>query len=172
MFTKKQTTILLILLAILVSGVFLYKERFQSWPWQKKINIASPSVTVSPTPSAPAGSSQAKTEREKIMEDAASRIAELSPVAPVLGGQWFAERFWFIQGSDKDFYVEYEDGHILRRLLLRTEPKDDRYQYKVAAYFEAGESDWVLKNGQDQQFGKSLDLYEYDENNKKWVKKN
>jgi hypothetical protein len=106
------------------------------------------------------------------MEDVAQTIAEISPAKPVLGGHWFVDRFWFVSGSDSNFYVEYEDGHILRRILLEAQEKETGLSYEVIAYFEPGESDWALKSGQDKQFGKNLDLYEFDDNLKSWERKN
>jgi hypothetical protein len=171
MFNKKQSIILLILILILIGAIFLYWRTYQRWPWQKGVSVASPTATVSP-PESSSPAPQPKTVREKIMNDLAVKIAQISPVEPVLGGHWFVDRFWFVNGSDKDVYVEYEDGHILRRVLLTIAESNGSFKYTVAAYFESGESDWVLKSGQDTQFGKSLDLYEYNEVKKEWVKKN
>ena len=170
MFSKKQIIILVILILILIGGIFLYRQKYDKWPWQKEVSLVSPTATASPV--APIASPREKTQREKIMEDIASKIAQLSPAQPVLGGQWFVDRFWFVNGSDKDVYVEYEDGHILRRVLLAVSESGGSFKYTVAAYFESGESDWILKSGQDTQFGKNLDLYEYDEKKGEWVKKN
>ena len=170
MFSKKQIIILAVLILILIGGIFLYRQKYDKWPWQKEVSLVSPTATVSPAESpSPA---HPKTVREKIMNDLAVKIAQISPVEPVLGGHWFVDRFWFVNGSDKDVYVEYEDGHILRRVLLTIAESNGSFKYTVAAYFESGESDWVLKSGQDTQFGKSLDLYEYNEVKKEWVKKN
>jgi len=168
---KKSIIILIILLVIAFGAIFLYKTSYQRWPWQKEAVLSSSTPTASPSVSgtpAPAAAG----ERKIIMEDVAQTIAAISPVKPVLGGHWFVDRFWFVVGSDSDFYVEYEDGHILRRVLLEAQEKETGLSYQVAAYFESGESDWILKTGQDTQFGKGLDLYEYDQDLKSWVKKN
>ncbi len=175
MFGKKQIIILLILLAVLAGAVFLYRATSERWPWQKAAEVSLPSTTGSPDILASPEISAApreKTERDIIMEDVAQTIAEISPVKPVLGGHWFVDRFWFVDGSDKDFYVEYEDGHILRQVLLEAQEKETGLSYQVAAYFEPGESEWTLKSGQDEQFSKNLDLYEFDDTLKSWVKKN
>lgn len=135
--------------------------------------MASPTATASPSAAnSPTETPLPQTQREKIMNDLAVKIAQISPVEPVLGGHWLVDRFWFVNGSDKDVYVEYEDGHILRRVLLTIAESNGSFKYTVAAYFESGESDWVLKSGQDTQFGKSLDLYEYNQKTSEWVKKN
>jgi len=60
----------------------------------------------------------------------------------------------------------------LRRILVNIEGAEENPQYKVIAYFEPGENDWVLKTGQDIILGKQLRLYEYDESKGEWVKKN
>jgi hypothetical protein len=110
--------------------------------------------------------------RKQIMTDVSKKIAKISPVKPVLGGKWRVNRLWFVQGSNENFYVEYEDGHILRRVLIMVKKKDDGLDYKVIAYFEPGEVDWELKDGEDKFFGSSLDLYEYNDELGKWIKKN
>jgi len=111
-------------------------------------------------------------DRPDIMRDIVEKIGNISPVKPVLGGSWFVTRFWFVKDSNENFYVEYEDGHILRRVLLKAEKKDDEIKYKIIGYFEPGETNWILKQGKDPFFGENLDLYEYDEESRKWVKKN
>ena len=118
--------------------------------------------------------------RQGTMKDLAAKIGELSPAKPVLGGKWFVDRFWFV--DDRNVYIEYEavgflpsaeeDGHHLRRILVNIEGAEENPQYKVIAYFEPGENDWVLKTGQDIILGKQLRLYEYDESKGEWVKKN
>ena len=166
---KKLTIIIIVLLAILAGAVILYERR----PWQKEAVLNSPTPTVLPSVSVsgtPLPAAQG--ERKIIMEDVAQTIAAISPVEPVLGGHWFVERFWFVSGSDEFFYVEYEDGHILRRVLLDAQEKEIGLSYEVLAYFEPGQSDWLLKTGQDTQFGKNLDLYEFSDSLKTWVKKN
>lgn len=110
--------------------------------------------------------------RKQIITDISKKIAEISPVRPVFGGKWRVNRFWFVQGSNENFYVEYEDGHILRQILVMAEKKDEGLDYKVIAYFEPGEVDWELKDGEDKFFGSSLDLYEYNEELGEWIKKN
>lgn len=110
--------------------------------------------------------------REEIMKDCETKIAGLSPVKPVLGGNWYINRFWFIKESDKDFYIEYEDGHIMRRILIEADKKNGKLDYEVVAYFEPGENDWVLKRGEDKFSGSLLDLYEHSEELNQWIKKN
>jgi len=176
MFTKKQGIILLILLVILATALFLYKEKFQRWPWQKFSGLISPIVTPETSPSisvSPLVSSKEKEPRQLVMEDLAKRIGELSPVKEVLGGKWFVDRFWFVDGSYSTLYVEYEDGHILRRLLLTADLSQmPKISYKVDAFFEPGESDWILKSGKDQKSTLPLILYEYDQAKGTWIQKN
>ncbi len=176
MFSKKQIIILLILLAVLTGSFFLYKEKFQRWPWQKFSGLVSPTVTPensSSTSASPSVSLEEKEPREIVMEDLVKRISEISPEKAVLGGKWFIDRFWFVDGSYNSFYVEYEDGHILRRILLTADLSQmPKISSHVAASFEPGESDWILKSGKDQKSGLPLILYEYDETSKTWIQKN
>ena len=176
MFNKKQIIILLILLAVLAGALFLYKEKFQRWPWQKFSGLVSPTATpeaISSNSASPSVLPAEKEPREIVMEDVAKRIGEISPEKAVLGGKWFVSRFWFIDGSYATLYVEYEDGHIMRRLLLTANLSQmPTISYKVDAFFEPGESDWILKSGKDQKSELPLILYTYDETQKRWVQKN
>jgi hypothetical protein len=108
--------------------------------------------------------------RQGTMNDLADRIAKLSPIKPVLGGKWHVTRFWFI--DDRNIYIEYEDGHIMGRILVLVLGQEERPEYKVVAYFEPGENDWVLKTGEDKMAGRKLSLYEFDESRKLWIKRN
>ena len=109
---------------------------------------------------------------QEIMQDVAEKISEISPEKPVLGGNWYVIRFWFIKNSNENFYVEYEEGHNLRRVLLSVEKKENKLNYKVIGYFEPGEAIWTLKQGEDPFFDRELDLYEHDSESGQWLKKN
>jgi hypothetical protein len=172
MFTKKQTIILIVLVLVLAGAIFLFWQKYDKWPWQKGVSVPTPTATVSPTPS---GAAEEETDmRQIVMKDVAAKIAQLSPVAPELGGQWYVTRFWFIDGSYATVYVEYEDGHVLRQMLLtaNTSQAPQKLSYKVEAYFEAGESGWLLKSGKDQESNLPLILFEFDPSQNKWVRKN
>ncbi len=167
MLTKKQIIILLVLIAILAGAVFLYRATTNRWPWEKKVSLTSPTTTALPT------SSENLDPRERVMNDFAARINEISPEKPVLGGHWLVDRFWFIDGSYSTFYVEYEDGHLLRRLLLNANlSQPDKVSYNIQAFFEPGESDWTLKSGKDQKSSLPLILFENDPATGAWVQKN
>ena len=107
------------------------------------------------------------TSAQDSIDYAQAHLAELSPVKPVLGGSWRVTRFWF--ATDNDFYVEYEDGHILREILVHFNPQTG---YGVVGYFEPGENAFELKSGKDTMFGRALILYEYNQATKKWERKN
>ena len=110
--------------------------------------------------------------REEVMTDLVNKIASISPAKPVLGGSWYINRFWFIKDSNKDFYIEYEDGHIMRQVLVEAGKKNGNLNYKVVAYFEPGENDWELKQGEDKFRGEILNLYEHSEELNQWIRKN
>ena len=110
--------------------------------------------------------------RQEVMKDIAERISEISPVKPVLGGNWYLNRFWFVENNNENFYVEYEDGHILRQILLKVEKEKNELKYKLIGYFEPGENNWVLKKGENPFFDSLLDLYEYNKESDRWLKKN
>ena len=88
--------------------------------------------------------------REEIIKDVCERINDISPVNPVLGGKWYVLRFWFIQDSNKNFYTEYEDGHIMSKILAEAEKINEELTYKIFGVFEPGEVDWQLKQGEDK----------------------
>lgn len=176
-FSKKQGAILIILVIVLVGCIFLFRERFQRWPWEKFSGLVSPTATPEisiSTSVSPSASPEENAPRTLVMNDVAKRIGELSPVEPVLGGKWYVLRYWFVDGSYSTFYVEYEDGHIMRKILLTADlsKAPEKIGYKVDAYFEPGESDWVLKTGKDQKSTLPLILFEYVEAQKNWLQKN
>lgn len=109
--------------------------------------------------------------RKEAVKDILDKIADISPNKAVLGGNWYVTRFWFIKDSNKDVYVEYEDGHNLRQILLEAK-KNGEMSYKIIGYFEPGETSWDLKQGEDKFFGSLLELYEYDSEIEAWVKQN
>lgn len=153
---KVYLGIIIIILILIVGGVYCFlKNQKPNSPGQENPLIVENKIT-----------------REEIMDDFMKKISEISPAKPVLGGKWYINRYWFPQGIDDSFYAEYEDGHIMRQVLITAEKKDNQLNYKVVAYFEPGENDWLLKQGEDKFLGKPLDLYEYNEELGKWVKKN
>ncbi len=114
--------------------------------------------------------SRPEISREEIMEYVTKDISNLSPVKPALGGKWGVINFWL--ADDFSFYVDYEDGHILRRLLISVEGKTENPEYKIIGFFEPGDDNWVLKEGKDTVSDETLDLYGWDEKEEKWAKIN
>jgi hypothetical protein len=165
-----------ILLAVLMlAWIGVNKWQYGKMPWQMlkeaSDRLNQPATTAKNQTVIP--SEIAATDaRQEIMKDISAKMGDLSPVKPVLGGRWYATRFWFVSSSNSDAYIEYEDGHIMGRILVGIEGAEGKNSYKVIGYFEPGENDWVLKQGRDTMSGKPLDLYEYDNNKKEWVKKN
>lgn len=151
---KKFYPLIILIILILAGGIYAGIRNWKNVP-EKELPITEKEIT-----------------RSEVVLDAMERIGEISPVKPVLGGNWYVTRFWFVQTSNKDFYLEYEDGHIMRQILLEAYKENNELGYKVVGYFEPGETSWKLKDGEDKFFGKLLDLYEYDEEINAWVKKN
>jgi len=167
---KKIITII-ILVAVLLGGVFLYKSKFDHWPWQAGVADNGQPAQENGNNENNAPSQAEKEPRQIIMEDVAARIGQITSEKPVSGSQWQATRFWFVDGSYSTFYVEYEDGRAMRRMLLvaDTSQAPQNIKYDIKASFIPGESDWVLKNGKDGQFGQPLILYSFDKNANSWV---
>lgn len=164
---------ILILIALIGAGFLIYqlkfkniKENFLNQQGDLKEENGAGKQNDSQTASS---GKEINFSRQEIMKDFSDSINEISPLKPVLGGKWFVQRFWFADSAN--FYVEYEDGHILSRILVGA-GGTDKIEYEVKAVFEPGANDWILKSGKDTAFGKSLDLYEYDDTLKEWVKRN
>ncbi len=80
-------------------------------------------------------------------------IADLSPEKAILGGSWQAISFEFVDADH--LYVEYEDGHILRRILIER----SNNIWKTLSYFKQGKDMWELISGEDAYFGAALTIY-------------
>lgn len=161
---KVKYFLIIIIILIIAVAVFFYIEKSSDQISEEDFSKEKEEVEVA--------ESQLN-NRLEIIHDVVERINQISPVEPILGGSWQVLRFWFVQGSDKDFYVEYEDGHILRQILVEAEKeKDGKINYKVVGYFEPGETSWIIKTGTNPFLGKSLDLFEYNQELKKWIKTN
>lgn len=108
--------------------------------------------------------------RQTLMQDVSSKIGSLSPQQPVLGGSWQVIRFEFI--DDKNFYVEFEDGHVARKILLSATGRPGSFDYKTVGFFEPGMNLWELIEGDDPYFGSNVAIYEFSEEDNKWVRSN
>lgn len=176
--TQKYLTFLIILAALVLAWIGVNKWQYGKMPWEmlKEANDRLNQAATNSAENEATTSNESMTQlspaaRQTIMKDIAGKISDLSPAKPVLGGRWYVTRFWFVSDSDDYVYVEYEDGHIMGRILTQIDGSGKSH-YKVVAYFEPGESDWELKQGEDTMVGKPLDLYEFDESKKEWIKKN
>jgi hypothetical protein len=155
----------------LVAVIFVYKIKVQRWPWDRQVTIDSPTTT--PAPSSLESPAESKDARTIVMEDVVENITKIAPEPPASGKYWSVKRFWFVDGSYASFYVEYGEGSVLRRVLLTANLSQmPEISYKVEAYFEPGESDWILKSGKDQTSSLPLILFEYDNGKNQWVQKN
>jgi len=92
-----------------------------------------------------------------------AHLNELSLIKPVLGGSWHINRFSLIDESY--LYIEYEDGHIMGRLLLEKQNN----QWKMLASFKPGKDMWELASGKDSYSGAHVTIYEMDQNTRKWI---
>ncbi len=164
----KKKTILIFCLVFVAAVIFIFKKDFINWPQQS----GQSDKDSFPYDSSRTDQDSIVLSRDNIISDVNKRINEISPFKTSSAGKWQVNRFWFVGGSEKDFYVEYSERDVLKRILLEAEIKDDIFNYRLVASFEPGESDWILKSGSDTGFGRSLDLYEFDKNKNNWVKKN
>lgn len=178
----KALLFIVVLIILIAAWVGSYWLKNKQWPWAElknainKVNQPAQETKNQETQNQNAQIEKSLEEkkaelfRQGTMNDLATKIGALSPVKPVLGGIWHITRFWF--ADDRNLYIEYEDGHIMGRILVAVSGAEEKPEYKVIGYFEPGENDWILKTGKDTMAGKELDLYEYNTDNKEWAKKN
>ncbi len=92
---------------------------------------------------------------EKNYDDIVSAIGEnigvIAPEDATVGGTWYVTGIEF---ADPDYaYVEYEDGHDMRKILI-TYVVDPGFDAEVIAYFEPGDATtWDLVSGEDEASG-------------------
>ena len=129
-------------------------------------------------------------ETDKTVIDARTKLmnwlaADISSVAPGKAPyqKWTIDTVEFV--DEKNVYVEYYDTveddenatipdnvDTTRRMLIETGAKSDgNYDTKILAYWEMGESDYVLKTGSDK-FENVTDttMYQYDSEQKSWTR--
>lgn len=88
--------------------------------------------------------------------------------APPNAGAWKVNRYWFT--NNNNVYVEYASDGELKQMLISVDTNNTDPVYTRKATFGAGESSWVLEQGEDTQFGKTKELYE--KLGDQWIKKN
>ncbi len=162
--------LIIVLILLLAVWVLLYEKDRQ---WLKKIEGIGfwfPGSGKNQELGNESGRESFELTKEYLMDYVSENIAKISPVEPVSGGKWVASRFWF--ATIRDLYIEYDDGSNMRQILISVEGEREPLNYKVVGYFEPGDNGWKLKSGEDAMFGRKLDLYEFDENNKIWIKNN
>lgn len=93
--------------------------------------------------------------RQLFIDYIKTNIKDLTPEAASVGGTWFVTKveFAFPEGAPENFnaiYVQYEDGHDARRILLSVADQTKTSAMTRVAYFKSGTStDWVLSEGAD-----------------------
>jgi len=174
---KKQLTIGFILLVLLVIGYFGLKGNKISD--DQIINDGAISNSKNENTDNDADTATKDDFLETAFGYVEENISEISPVKAVLGGTWYVTKFWTIEDENgvvddnaERFYVEYEDGHIMNKMLLDVFVDEFSISHEVKAVFEPGESDWNLIEGEDLEVGKNIYLYEKDSGSEKWIKIN
>lgn len=166
--------LVLILVLIFVVAVFYWQDVKKIFSplsediLKKNTENENKKEEISPSPTSEENQKIQET-RNDFINYVSKNISSLSPQAPVLGSHWEVNRFWFIK--DSIAYVEYEDGQILRQILVESKETEGKINYKVLGYFEPGNNEWILREGDDPYFGKTGDLYEWDDINKNWKKR-
>ncbi|MFA6528263.1 MAG: hypothetical protein WCT46_01860, partial [Candidatus Gracilibacteria bacterium] len=88
---------------------------------------------------------------DSVVSAIGSKITEIAPEEESVGGTWYSTKYEF---ADPNYvYVEYEDGHDMRKVLLSYSTEGD-FTYDVLAYFVPGSSTtWELSSGTDEAKG-------------------
>jgi len=92
---------------------------------------------------------------------------ELAPFPSNYEADWTINRFSFV--NNNNFYVEYNDGHALGRILVYCVKSDKAINCSRISYFAANNFIWEVDSGDDPFLGRFLQYYEKDEN-KDWEK--
>ena len=180
---RKKNLILFLFLLILLIIIFYWQnikeiigpiseefERPEAGETEEGVSPPEEEIKPEATKETEAVEKKSEFSREEFMTYVSKNISTLSPEKPVLGGRWGVIRFWFTK--DGVAYAEYEDGHILRQILVEAkEGSEGKTNYKVLGYFEPGINEWILKDGNDPHFGKLRELYEWDDIDKVWRKR-
>lgn len=176
---KKQSWLAAVLAASLL-GIFFYKNKLKSnnkavikqeeqaeIRAERKLEEASENGIIEIP-------EEGKNEKE-IIKFISSNIQSLFSTKPVPEESLHVNRFWFAKnaaGLDKTLvYAEYEDGHIMKKVLVEVDAAQIPFSASIKALFKAGEADWNIIQGEDLAFGKPLLLYEKDEKTGEWSKK-
>lgn len=150
---RKRNLVIILLLALIIGGLFLFSF-FGSFEFGND-NSERPD-------NLPTTGAEIETPKQTI-EAIGERIGSLSPVDSEPGSSWELERVGFVDGNN--FYVEYTDGALTRRLLLRRAAPKAKQDYKVIGFFRPGEDFWKLVQGENPYFGTPVEIYEKNESN-------
>lgn len=157
-----------ILIIVLVGGsIYLYFRQ----PQQLDIEVFTEEEIEKEAEANIAAQQEIENTREEVMLAVAGEMNELSPYETI--GQWFPVMFWFDRNdtNSRYFYVDFEDGHYMYRILLETLEVDNTTEFSTIGKFELGEEEWELKEGEDYLSGKIFDIYEWNPDTNK-AKKN
>jgi hypothetical protein len=136
----KRNTIILIIILIVIGIAVFSLSKCKKFP--QELNIF-PDGKEETTPF--------DTEEISVISE---QLDDLSPEDAVLGGNWFISQVAVI--DEKHVYIVYEDGHIVRRMLLEKTEQD----WQRLAYFEPGKDMWKLISGNDPYMGNDVIIYE------------
>lgn len=135
----------------------------------------SPSESLAPLPPLPEDPTESLNKiRETFVDYINEHISELAPEEAVLGGTWHAIKIEFAAPEDEPenfnaIYVTYEDGHILKKILLSVPDREEPSKMTMAAYFDPGNTtDWEIIEGTDT--AKSSEKTVVDENGEEEMK--
>ncbi len=97
---------------------------------------------------------------QNVMVFIEKNINNFAPYLPVEGEKWNVLRFGV--ATDRDYYVEAEDGHNLIRLLLSCQNFDGSFSCKRIADFVVDAFVWKIGNGEDSYAARKISYFEKD----------
>jgi hypothetical protein len=105
--------------------------------------------------------------RKEFINYTESNLDELTPFPSNNESEWAINKFSFV--NNNNFYVEYNDGYALGRILVYCVESKEAINCSRISYFAANNFIWEIDSGDDPFLGRFLQYYEKDKDNN-WVK--
>lgn len=156
---RKRNLVIILLLASIIGGLFVASV-FGLFEFENE------STNQPENPPTTGAKIEAPIQTIEAVE---ASLSSLSPLDSEPGSSWKLERVEFVDGDN--FYIEYTDGALERRLLLRKQAPEAESRLKVIGFFRPGDDLWKLVQGENPYFGTPVEIYEKNESDE-WEKIN
>jgi len=107
--------------------------------------------------------------RQSIIKHINSKLGDLA--APPKDDKWDTPSYYFV-GNSKVYLELYALDTDLEgiKILYDVDKAGNDFTLKELARYSEGEDDWILKGGEDEYEEYAMDIYDYDEDDKRWEK--